>query len=50
MLRRRPTAISIRAPRSAERRVPAVSGAAAGRPGEGVPPSFSLIGTKETAP
>jgi len=38
------------APVATERRVPAVSGAAVGLPGEGVRPPFSLIGTKETAP
>ena len=35
---------------STERRVSAVSGAAIGRPGEGVRLLLSLIGTKETAP
>ena len=38
------------APTAAERGGPAVSGAAVGRPGEGVPPPFPIIGTKETAP
>ena len=37
-------------PFAAERPSLAVSGAAAGRPDEGVPPSFSIIGTKEAVP
>ena len=46
----RPAVVSIRAPFTIERGVPAVSGAAVGRPGEGDRPPFFLIGTKETAP
>ena len=45
-----PAVISAIQVRAAERGHPAVSGAAVGCPGEGVPPPFSLIGTKETAP
>ena len=36
--------------RAGRRRAVAVSGAAAVRPGEGVPPPFPIRGTKETAP
>ena len=50
VLRRRRAAIANHAPYSIESGVPAVSGAAVERPGEGVRPPFSLIGTKETAP
>jgi len=50
MLRRRLAAISVRMPFSIERGVPAASGAAVWRPGEGVRPPFSLTGTKEMAP
>ena len=49
-LRRRPAAVSITALSSIERERLAVSRTAAGRPEEGVRPSISLIGTKETAP
>ena len=44
-----PSGVSIPAPHSIERRGSAVSGAAAVRPGEGVPPSFPIIGKKEAA-
>ncbi len=45
-----PAAVSAMPVHAAERRGLTVSGAAVGRPGEGVRLPISLIGTKETAP